>query len=58
MQDGNSKPPEELESEMVSFNEISSKIQDTSKTSSVKKKLNPYKVEYFKNNNEGNQNLR
>lgn len=34
---------------LISFSELSTKVPDKSKPESLKKKVNPYKIEYFKN---------
>lgn len=52
------KGADDFENGFVSFNEISSKIHDKSKSGSDKKKINPYKVDYFKNSADGNPNFR
>jgi len=46
---GSTQSNEELDDVMMNFSEMSTKIPEKSKAGSMKK-TNPYKIDYFKNN--------
>ena len=55
---GSVKATDDPEDALVSFSELSTKEYDKSKQGSIKKKLNPYKIDYFKNHPDVKNNLR
>jgi hypothetical protein len=46
---GSVRAGDEPDDGLISFSELSTKVPDKSKSGSNKKKVNPYKIEYFKN---------
>lgn len=55
---GSVKATDDQDDVLVSFSELSTKEYEKSKQGSIKKKLNPYKIEYFKNHPDVKNNLR
>lgn len=52
MPGGSVKAADDPDDAFVSFSELSTKVPDKSKPASIKKKINPYKIEYFHNHPE------
>lgn len=58
MPGGSVRASDEPDDALISFSEMSTKVPDKSKPGSLKKKVNPYKIEYFKNHPEIADNIR
>ena len=55
---GSVKARDERDDAFISFSELSTKEPDRSKPSSIKKKLNPYKIEYLNNPNDVSDSMK
>lgn len=55
---GSVRASDDPDDALISFSELSTKAPEKSKPSSNKKKINPYKIEYFKKQQDNFDNLR
>ena len=56
MPSGSVRASDDPEDALISFSELSTKVPDKPKPGSLKKKVNPYKIEYFKNSHDLSEN--